>query len=103
MFNIYNTYLNILELCVYILTLHSVGYSMETYYYTLLTILKSGFHYRENNAILTSKIKKNIVIKNKCKKNWICAIDLGSNPHSKAASILDERNIKKIRQVCKML
>lgn len=34
------------------------------------------------NAISTSKIKKIIVIRKKCKENGIRAIDLGSNPHS---------------------
>jgi hypothetical protein len=33
-------------------------------------------------AISTSKIKKIIVIKKKCKENGIRAEDLGSNPHS---------------------
>lgn len=34
-------------------------------------------------AISTSKIKKIIVIRKKCKEKGIRAIDLGSNPHSK--------------------
>lgn len=47
-----------------------------------LTILKRGI-IGKIKAISTSKIKKIMVIKKKCKENGIRAIDLGSKPHSK--------------------
>lgn len=46
-----------------------------------LTILNKGI-IGKIKAISTSKIKKIIVIKKKCKEKGIRAIDLGSNPHS---------------------
>lgn len=47
-----------------------------------LTILNRGI-IGKIKAISTSKIKKIIVIKKKCKEKGIRAIDFGSNPHSK--------------------
>lgn len=44
------------------------------------------------NAISTSKIKKIIVIRKKCKENGIRAIDLGSNPHSNGEHFSRSKN-----------